>query len=124
MLKPNDFARDWYGFVTNQAGHAYLIGFPLVYAWMFWLDPISAVLATFISYLLIWEGGVQRFSMPRDAIEDAAHVTAGAAVAVTMFGYTNWWLWPYTIQAVFLAVGAASRAKRRGRERAAQEGRS
>lgn len=124
MLNPSNFARDWYGFVTNQAGHAYLIGFPLVYSLLLWSDPVTSVALTFSIYLLVWEGGVQRFSMPLDALEDAAHVTAGAAVAVTMWGYTNWGLWPYTIQAVWLAAGAVIRARRRGRQRKAQEGRS
>ena len=78
---PNDFPKDPYGAVTSQAGHAAIIGMPacmalLALGWPLWAAPIAVA----VVYLIAWEGAVQRFSLPADALMDTASVMAGASV--------------------------------------------
>lgn len=78
---PNDFPDDPYAAVTSQAGHAAIIGMPfcvivLALGFPLWAAPIIVALG----YGLLWEGAVQRFSLPADALMDTASVMAGASV--------------------------------------------
>lgn len=81
MFDPDDFPRDPYGAVTSQAGHAAIIGMPAC-ALLVWLGfPLwSAPILVAVTYALVWEGIVQGFSLPADALMDTASVMAGASV--------------------------------------------
>lgn len=79
IFDPDAFANDWYGYLTNQAGHSYLVGAPLVLALSPWFG-IAAPVAVGVGYGLIWEIGIQRGRLWRDSFEDTVHVTTGAAV--------------------------------------------
>ena len=80
-FQPDDFPNDPYGAVTSQAGHAAIIGMPacLLLLWIgfpLWSAPILVA----VTYALVWEGIVQGFSLPADALMDTASVMAGASV--------------------------------------------
>ena len=85
-FQPNDFPNDPYGAVTSQAGHAAIIGMPLcagvLWVWlaisgMGGLAFVAAPVVVALGYGLLWEGVVQRFTMPGDALMDTASVMAG-----------------------------------------------
>lgn len=78
---PDDFPADPYGAVTSQAGHAAIIGMPAC-ALLIWLGfPLwAAPILVAVTYALLWEGIVQGFSLPADALMDTASVMAGASV--------------------------------------------
>jgi hypothetical protein len=77
---PNDFRNDWYGYLTNQAGHAYLVGCPLALACIPYWGLLFAPLAAAVIYGGAWECGIQRGRLWRDSLEDSVHVMAGASV--------------------------------------------
>lgn len=81
MWDADDFDGDPYAAVTSQAGHAAIIGMPicvivLALGFPLWAAPIIVA----FGYGLLWEGVVQRFSLPADALMDTASVMAGASV--------------------------------------------
>lgn len=85
MLPPDNFDTDPYGYLTNQAGHAALVGMPagvlLMLAVPVWLAPILVALI----YAVAWEWGWQRWRYPdrfdwRDSVMDTACVMAGASI--------------------------------------------
>lgn len=80
MFAPDDFRRDRYGYLTNQAGHAYLVGAPIALAASPWWGLVAAPVVVAVSYGLFWEIGVQRGRLWRDSLEDTVHVLAGASV--------------------------------------------
>ena len=85
-MMPDDFDDDPYGHITNQAGHAALVGVPLGLAliwvgWPLWAAPILAAMI----YAGAWEWGVQRYLWRkqfdwRDSLMDTACVMAGASM--------------------------------------------
>ncbi len=105
LTDPDAFRRDPYGYVTNQAGHGYLVGVPLALLALPWFGQVAPVVVG-VGYWLIWEIGVQRGRLWRDSLEDAVHVTTGAAVITAALegGY-----WPVVgmlaALAALLAVG-------------------
>lgn len=82
LMTPDDFRGDWYGHATNQAGHAYAVGFPIGMA-LSGMGPIWATWWALISYLLIWEIAIQRGGSRADQLEDAAHVALGSLCAAS-----------------------------------------
>ena len=86
MLAPDAYMGNPYGHVTNQAGHAALIGIglamPLLWTgFPLWLVPVAVALI----YAGAWEWGIQRRRWPalfdwRDSLMDTACVTAGASI--------------------------------------------
>lgn len=85
MFSPDDFAGNPYGHVTNQAGHAALVGMPMATALAFagcplWAGPLIVAAA----YGLLWECGFQRAYFGRfdwrDSLMDTACVMAGASI--------------------------------------------
>jgi hypothetical protein len=82
FLDPNSFRRDPYGYLTNQAGHAYLVGAPLSMTLSPWVWLLAVPVIVAVAYGLIWELGVQRGRLWRDSLEDTVHVLAGASVMV------------------------------------------
>ena len=77
---PNSFRRDPYGYLTNQAGHAYLVGAPLALGLSLLVGLMAAPVLAAAIYGIVWEGFVQRFRLWRDSLEDTWHVFAGASV--------------------------------------------
>jgi len=111
LTTPSAFLNDPYAYLTNQAGHAYLVGVPAALAALPWWGlPTPLLVGAF--YWLVWEFGVQRGRLWRDSLEDTVHVTTGAAVitAALQGGY-----WPVVAvlvaQAGLLAVGVRRRSK-------------
>lgn len=81
LLEADDQRGDWYGWVTNQAGHAAVVGQPA--GWALWALGAPAFLsfAVVVSvYLVVWEFLVQGGADWRDSIMDTANVAAGVAV--------------------------------------------
>lgn len=80
ILDPNSFRRDPYRYLTNQAGHAYMVGAPLALVLSIWAPALAAPVLVALAYGLVWEIGVQRGRLWRDSLEDTVHVLAGASV--------------------------------------------
>jgi hypothetical protein len=77
----NEFPGDWYGWITNQAGHSYFVGFPFaVVGTLLGLHWISISVATYILYFLVWELGLKTRVNMRDSLCDPAHVTTDAGL--------------------------------------------
>jgi hypothetical protein len=100
MFAPESFPRDPYGYLTNQAGHAYLVGGPAALVLSIWWGLIAAPVLVAICYGLIWEIGIQRGRDWRDSLEDSVHVMAGASVMCAALGGDGW-----TVAGCFLAQG-------------------
>lgn len=111
MLGPSSFPGDPYGHLTNQSGHAYLVGAPMALGFA-GLPPIAAPFVIGALYWIIWEWGIQRGKDWRDSLEDAVHVTAGAAVMTAALGGDILTVAGCMVaQGVLLAVGVYRRAR-------------
>ena len=112
IFTPDDFRRDPYGYVTNQAGHAYLVGMPfaLIVA-PFWGLVATPIIAALI-YGIVWEVIIQRGRMWRDSFEDSVHVLAGASVLCAAL-MADWWTVAgcFAAQGLLLGLGAWRRSK-------------
>lgn len=80
MFGPDDFARDPYGYATNQAGHACIIGLPAALVLLPWFGPVLTPIIVAVVYGVVWELIVQRGRMWADSLDDTAHVMAGASI--------------------------------------------
>ena len=80
IFEPDDFAGDWYGYATNQSGHAYLVGLPAALIVAPWWGLIAAPAVIAVAYAVFWEWLVQHGRDWRDSLEDSVHVMAGASV--------------------------------------------
>lgn len=77
MIDPDDFANDWYGWLTNQCGHIVLgLGVSVAMLWAWWWSPVVAAAV----YWFLVEGWMQRWRLWRDSIMDTFFVMAGASV--------------------------------------------
>lgn len=84
LLRPDAQPRDWYGWLTNQAGHAALVGQPAAMALMIAGVPAWASAAIVaVAYLIVWERLIQRGRDRADSLTDTASVGAGAALLAT-----------------------------------------
>jgi cobalamin synthase len=84
LLRPDAQPRDWYGWLTNQAGHAALVGQPAALALMIAGVPAWASAAIVAAvYLALWERLIQRGRDWADSLTDTASVGAGAALLAT-----------------------------------------
>lgn len=112
ILAASDFARDPYGYVTNQAGHAYLVGMPFALALSPWLGLVATPILTALVYGAVWEVIIQRGRMWRDSFEDSVHVLAGASVLCAALS-GGWWAVAgcFAAQGALLGLGAWRRAK-------------
>lgn len=84
LLTPDAFWHDWYGWVTNQAGHVLLVGLPAFAAVA--MTPLSRRAAFWLACVgyAVWE--VLTFQGDvLDGLTDWAFVAAGAA-----FGWAAW----------------------------------
>lgn len=113
LLSEGSQPRDWYGWLTNQAGHAYLVGFPAVYAVLIFtgVTGFSAVAIVAAVYFFLWEVLIQRGKDRADQIMDAFHVASGAAVFIALYDPIGWGLKPFVLQAVVLAAGVIKRVR-------------
>lgn len=80
LLIPDNQRRDWYGWLTNQAGHALLVGFPLAWAAGFILPASIIPLSVALTYFIIWELLIQRSRDVEDSLMDTLNVLAGASI--------------------------------------------
>lgn len=80
MLRASDFRADPYGYLTNQAGHAYLVGFPAALMVYPWAGLLLTPLIIAAIYGVLWEIVVQRGRLWRDSFEDTIHVMVGSSV--------------------------------------------
>lgn len=84
MWGPDDFESDPYGHITNQAGHAALVGMPAGMALISLGWPlVEAPLMVAAIYLVLWEWMLQPYIGPfkwRDSLMDTACVMAGASM--------------------------------------------
>lgn len=114
LEQPDAQPGDWYGWVTNEAGHAALVGVPAAMILLglgvpAWLVP-AAVAAV---YGVIWEGLFQPGTIWSDSLSDTAHVAAGATLITAALSW-GFWLTAAVLAAwgVLLAVGIARRLNR------------
>jgi hypothetical protein len=80
IFAPDDFDDDPYGYLTNQAGHAYLVGCPAALIISPWFGLVVTPVIVAVIYGVWWELALQRGRDWRDSLEDAVHVMAGASV--------------------------------------------
>ena len=107
-LDADNFYGNWYGYVTNQAGHGYIVGLPAGYlAALAGMTLTGGLLLIGTVYLILWEWLTQRGDNLADSLEDTAHVVLGAALVMTLSPV------PYSIQCLMLVVGVWMRKKQR-----------
>ena len=111
MIFPPEDQRNWYAWLTVQAGHSVLVGVPMGLALMPFLGPYISPVAVFVVYLLAWEFSVQRLGAGlADALQDSACVMAGASI-ICGYAVGYWTAWgALAAWAVFLAIGVYRRA--------------
>ena len=84
MFDPDDFAGNPYGHITNQAGHAAMVGIPAGAALVAMGWPlVQAPIVVAAVYLVLWEWMLQRNPGKwdwRDSLMDTACVMAGASM--------------------------------------------
>ena len=111
IFAPDDFADDWYGYLTNQSGHAYLVGCPLALIVSPWWGLVAAPIIIAVCYGIIWELIVQHGRDWRDSLEDTVHVMAGASVICAAISGDIWTVAGcLAAQAVLLGIGVWRRA--------------
>jgi hypothetical protein len=77
---PDAQERDWYGWLTTQAGHAALVGMPAAWVLVPFFGPFLAPVIVAVAYLALWEILKQRAAAGwADALTDTACVMAGAS---------------------------------------------
>jgi len=117
LLDADDFSDDWYGHVTNQAGHAFVVGFGMVILALTVLHPVAAPIVVAAAYFVVWEGLIQPQNKGwADSIEDTAFVMTGASpVAGALWYATDFWPAWWTVAIcyagamVVLLIGALRR---------------
>jgi len=85
---PDDQGRDWYGWATNQCGHA-LVGVVLAGAvWFLAQDPLLAIVVPFYAAVLKEAADYlrppQSWAALRDGLRDAGFALAGALIALAL----------------------------------------
>lgn len=100
MLDPDAFETDWYGYVTNQAGHAFVIGTGLALVALVMVPGVWAIPLVAAVYFVGWEVLIQRGNLWADSLEDAAFVAAGAAPVSAAMWYAD------DVRAAWLTVAA------------------
>jgi len=107
LREPDDFPRDWYGWVTNQAGHSYIVGIPPGIALQkFGLPLLLVPIACYVGYCLIWERLIQRNTNLRDSLEDTLHVSMGATVMASALAGSSLLFLVLLVQGILIAQGA------------------
>ncbi|MDA5558834.1 hypothetical protein [Shimia sp. MMG029] len=85
LREGSEFSGDWYGWVTNQAGHSYFVGLPFAIIGSL-LDAswIVTASASFIIYFVLWELSTKSRVNLRDSLTDTTHVSLGSALLVSL----------------------------------------
>ena len=86
LFRGDDQKGDWYGWATNQAGHAALIGMPAALVLLaLGMPALATPPAIALAYAVAWE-----WTMPGpgwiDSLTDTLNVAAGAAILCTALG--------------------------------------
>lgn len=96
FMRPDDFATDWYGYLTNQCGHM-VLGVAMVAAWcavgvFLWREfpdkwvMFGTLLVLFFSFQ-VWQGGTWA-----DCIEDTVFtVCYGSGFALIALDWVDGW---------------------------------
>lgn len=87
LRKADDYKGNWYGYLTNQAGHAAVIGVPLGTLSLNFMHPVAALISVFFIYFVVWEMLIQQSELLWDSIVDACHVVAGAGAVAILVCY-------------------------------------
>jgi hypothetical protein len=106
LLEADSQPLDWYGWATNQAGHAICVGVPMAMAAMALGVPLVATPAVVaVIYLMVWEILIQRSLEVIDTVADSVLVGCGAGIAagLTQGLWTGFLLW--LVFMVALAIG-------------------
>lgn len=111
MFGPDAYPRDPYGWVTNQAGHAAIVGIAMGGA-LLWLPPIPATIIAASVYFIVWEWAYQIVALGsklyRDAVADTINVAMGAGLAGAVGLVPAFWaIWGAWL--LILCIGAAYR---------------
>jgi hypothetical protein len=116
LRRPSDQGRDWYGWLTAQAGHSLLGLLITAAAVMFGAPGLAAWAAVSAVYGLVKE--VPDYAMSpswrtlRDCLRDWLFVLGGAGVAVTLHAGSGWFWAALASVAAGLVVGTYQRAAR------------
>jgi len=116
LARPDDQGRDWYGWLTVQAGHA-LLGVALAGAWVqAGGNALAAWIVVGVVYAVAKElpdyAVAPGWRAARDCLRDALFVSGGAGLAATLAtGSALFWLALAAI-AAGLAIGTYQRAAR------------
>lgn len=116
LARPDDQGRDWYGWLTAQAGHA-LLGVVLVGTWVAAGGaPLTAWTVVGVAYALVKElpdyATAPSWRTVRDCLRDALFVAGGAGLAAAIAaGSSLYWLALAGVVAG-LAIGTYQRARR------------
>jgi hypothetical protein len=94
---PDSFRGNWYGEVTNQAGHAAVIGMPAAMALAPFIPAVWLPVTVAGTYAFVWEFLAQHGADWRDSLTDTANVAAGASIIAGLFYYVPaesfWQVW-------------------------------
>lgn len=101
MFEADDFARDPYGYATNQGSHMSVVGVTLGWLALYLLPAVWAPVAVALVYGVGWEVIKQRGRKWADSLEDTAHVAVGASVLAGCFYY----LPPAAVWPAWVTVG-------------------
>jgi hypothetical protein len=116
LARPDDQGRDWYGWLTAQAGHA-LLGVVAAGAWiMAGGDVLAAWISVGLVYALAKEVpdylSAPSWRTARDSLRDALFVSGGAGLAATLAAASALFWLALAALAVGLALGTYQRAAR------------
>jgi hypothetical protein len=111
VTEPDGFRRDPYGYLTNQAGHAYLVGLPAALIVSPWWGLMATPVIIGAIYGVVWEWALQGGRYWRDSLEDTVHVTVGASViCAALSGDRMTVIGCMVAQAILLAIGVWRRS--------------
>lgn len=116
LARPDDQGRDWYAWLTAQAGHA-LLGVVMAGAWIIaGGDALTAWVVVGVVYALAKElpdyAVAPGWRMARDCLRDALFVSGGAGLAATLAAGSAWFWLALGAIAAGLIIGTYQRAAR------------
>ncbi len=85
LRTPDSFPSDWYGEVTNQAGHNALVGVPATLFFLAFVHPVWVPVIVVVVYAVAWEYLAQHGTDWKDSLTDTASVGSGSAITAAPF---------------------------------------
>jgi len=112
IIQPDDYPYDWYGWLTNQCGHALIGVVSLGVMWFSNIDPLVAVPAIVIFYFFIVESCLQGLDKPWDSLTDTWFVFLGSLVSSSLITYNaKMFFGSAMVLGISFAVGCLRRSK-------------